>query len=254
RHTENTLCDIAPAPFGDGFVDVQDLTVLAEHLFEDYRLIAHWELDETEGSAAQDSVGDNDGILHGHPLWQPAGGKVGGTLEFDGMDDYVSIPFILNPAKTSFSVSAWIKGGAPEQVIISQKDAFDGYTTNPGNAWLLTDPSYGRLMTRLMHPPFDPLMSEAGITDDQWHHVSLVYDRVGLQRCLYVDGAEVARDTAFVGGVGSDGGLYIGSRKTLDAGSFWSGLVDDVRLYGGALNNAETRALYAGKERGVAEQ
>jgi hypothetical protein len=33
-HTNNTLCDIAPLPFGDGFVDVKDLIVLAEHLFE----------------------------------------------------------------------------------------------------------------------------------------------------------------------------------------------------------------------------
>jgi len=29
------LCDIGPAPFGDGIVDVQDLIVLAEHLFEE---------------------------------------------------------------------------------------------------------------------------------------------------------------------------------------------------------------------------
>jgi hypothetical protein len=34
-HTDNTLCDIAPLPLGDGFVDVQDLIVLAEHLFEE---------------------------------------------------------------------------------------------------------------------------------------------------------------------------------------------------------------------------
>ncbi len=34
-HTNNTLCDIAPLPLGDGFVDVQDLIVLAEHLFEE---------------------------------------------------------------------------------------------------------------------------------------------------------------------------------------------------------------------------
>jgi len=37
-HTENTFCDIAPAPMGDGFVDVQDLIVLAEHLFEEIPL------------------------------------------------------------------------------------------------------------------------------------------------------------------------------------------------------------------------
>ena len=33
-YTDNSLCDIAPAPMGDGVVDVQDLIVLAEHLFE----------------------------------------------------------------------------------------------------------------------------------------------------------------------------------------------------------------------------
>lgn len=32
--TSDSLCDIAPVPFGDGVVDVQDLIVLAEHLFE----------------------------------------------------------------------------------------------------------------------------------------------------------------------------------------------------------------------------
>jgi hypothetical protein len=28
------LCDIGPMPWGDGVVDVEDLIVLAEHLFE----------------------------------------------------------------------------------------------------------------------------------------------------------------------------------------------------------------------------
>jgi len=35
-HTDNTLCDIAPLPLGDGFVDVKDLIVLSEHLFEEF--------------------------------------------------------------------------------------------------------------------------------------------------------------------------------------------------------------------------
>jgi hypothetical protein len=34
--TDNSLCDIGPTPFGDGIVDVHDLIVLAEHLFEEY--------------------------------------------------------------------------------------------------------------------------------------------------------------------------------------------------------------------------
>ena len=34
--TNNSLCDIGPMPWGDGIVDVQDLIVLAEHLFEEF--------------------------------------------------------------------------------------------------------------------------------------------------------------------------------------------------------------------------
>jgi hypothetical protein len=33
--TDNSLCDIGPTPFGDGVVDVEDLIVLAGHLFEE---------------------------------------------------------------------------------------------------------------------------------------------------------------------------------------------------------------------------
>ncbi len=33
--TDDQLCDIGPMPWGDGIVDVQDLIVLAEHLFEE---------------------------------------------------------------------------------------------------------------------------------------------------------------------------------------------------------------------------
>jgi hypothetical protein len=33
--TDDSLCDIGPMPWGDGIVDVQDLVVLAEHLFEE---------------------------------------------------------------------------------------------------------------------------------------------------------------------------------------------------------------------------
>jgi len=234
--TNEPLCDIGPMPWGDGIVDVQDLIVLAEHLFEDYRLIAHWKLDETEGSTAQDSVGDNDGTLNGDPLWQPAGGRVDGALEFDGTDDYVSTPFVLNPGTGQFSVFAWIKGGAPGQVIVSQT----GGSMFFGATWLGTDPSYGKFMTRLTDPQ-PPLQSDFVITDGQWHHIGLVWDR--LFRHLYVDGAEVAEDATQLVEVPSDGGLYIGAGKILDAGSFFSGLIDDVRIYNEALSAEEIAAL-----------
>jgi hypothetical protein len=35
--------------------------------------------------------------------------------------------------------------------------------------------------------------------------------------------------------VGSKGGLYIGASKNLETGTFFSGLIDDVRIYNRAI-------------------
>jgi hypothetical protein len=229
-----SLCDIGPVPWGNGIVDVQDLIVLAEHLLPVF--LAHWELDETEGSIACDSVGGHDGTLNGNPLWQPAGGKIDGALQLDGIDDYLSADFTWNIWKMKISATAWIKGGAPGQVIISQADG-----TGYGASWLYTDSSSGKLATRLMDPQ-PALVSESVITDGTWHHVGLVCD--GPYRYLYVDGAEVAKDAAALSyTMPCDGCLYLGTSKTLDAGSFFSGMIDDVRIYNKALTADEIAAL-----------
>jgi hypothetical protein len=181
--------------------------------------------------------------LNGEPIWQPADGKMAGAMQVDGINDYVSTDFTLNPVNGPFSVFAWIKGGASGQVIISQTDVTVGRNTVLGSTWLGTDPSNGKLMTTLMEFPHGPLQSEFVVTDGQWHHVGLVYDIDGLQRHLYVDGVEVARDTDMVGPVASDGSLYLGAGKNLDVGSFFSGLIDDVRIYPLALNAEKIEAL-----------
>jgi Tol biopolymer transport system component len=237
------LCDIGPTPLGDGIVDVQDLIVLAEHLFEDYRLLAHWTLDEEQGSIAYDSTSQYDADLHGEPVWQPLGGKVAGALELDGVDDYVSTPFVLNPADGSFSVFAWVKGGTPGQVIISQADAEGQSAIESGGTWLGISQSDGRLMTGLMDIFFGPLESELVVADEQWHHVGLIYDYTTMKRHLYVDSTEVAIDDGIVAGVQSTDGLYIGAGQTLNTASFFSGLIDDVRIYNAALTAEQIAAL-----------
>ncbi len=113
---EEPAFDIAPLPFGDGMVDAQDLDVLMSHWEQpvyDPTLLAHWALDEIEGMFATDSVGTNDGIVVGNPLWQPDGGHANGALECDGIDDMIILKPVLNPEDGPFSVFAWIKGGAP---------------------------------------------------------------------------------------------------------------------------------------------
>jgi hypothetical protein len=222
-----SLCDIGPMPWGDGVVDVLDLTVLAEHLFEEDGLLGYWRLDEAEGDIAYNIVSDNHGVLNGNPTWQPDSGQVGGALQFDGIDDCISTDFILNPADSSFSVFAWIKGGEPGQVILSQTG---------GANWLSIDPSEGDLMTELVPPTtratLPPLVSETQITNGNWHHIGFVWN--GACRSLYVDGIVVAEDIQS-NLAGSSNCLYIGAGNNLDAGTFFSGLIDDVRMYNRAV-------------------
>jgi len=215
------LVDIGPAPFGDNMIDVNDLVVLAEYLFTEPGLIAHWKLDETEGIVARDSAGLNDANLISDPLWQPDTGIVDGALQFDGADDYLDIDFILNPTEEFFSVFAWIKGGAAGQVILSQAI---------GSNWLGADPSEGNLMTELKSTgrAGKPLQSQTSITGDIWHRIGLVRD--GSLRTLYVDGVVAAEDTQDNLG-GSDSGLYIGTGRSMESGTFFSGMIDDVRIY-----------------------
>jgi hypothetical protein len=132
----------------------------------------------------------------------------------------------LNPADGPFSVLAWVKGGAPGQVVISQQ---------AGINWLMTD-AEGKLMTELRYTrgrtPQWPLLSQMVITDGEWHRVGFVWD--GVYRALYVDDTLVAED-AQPGLSGSLGGLHIGCGSDLAAGTFWSGMIDDVRIYSRAM-------------------
>ena len=56
----------------------------------------------------------------------------------------------------------------------------------------------------------------------------------GSNRILYVDDLDVAKDTQAQFS-GSAEGLYIGAGKNLEPGSFFSGLIDDVRIYDRAV-------------------
>ncbi len=220
--TDESLCDIGPTPLGDGIVDVEDLKVLAGHLFEevnDLTLVAHWALDEVEGMFAADSAGDNDGYALGDPVWMPAGGIVDGALQLDGVDDYVLTGFVPDPKEGPFSVLTWIKDGAPGQAVLSQMG---------GANWLCADASDGNLMTELKDPGGDPLLSNTIITDGEWHRIGLIWD--GSNRILYVDGVMVAEDTQ-EGLESSSNGLYIGTGKAMAPGTYFSGLIDDVRIY-----------------------
>ena len=113
-----------------------------------------------------------------------------------------------------------MKDGLPGQVILSQ---------DRGTNWLCVDEFTGSLKTELMLARGGrALTAQTAITDGDWHRVGLTWD--GQNRCLYVDDVMVANDMQ-INLPQSLGRLFIGAGKQRDARTFWSGLIDDVRIY-----------------------
>jgi hypothetical protein len=112
-------------------------------------------------------------------------------------------------------------------VIISQAD---------GANWLVIDAVTGTLATELVAPAgrftVSPLVSDTILTDDTWHRIAFTWD--GALRTLYVDDMVVAADVQD-SLAGCSGDLIIGCDKAMTPGSFWEGLIDDVRIYNRAV-------------------
>jgi acyl-CoA thioesterase-1 len=225
------LFDVAPVPNGDDLIDSRDLGGLARFWMSYPGIVAHWKFDEAQGEVAHDSLGRLSGTVHGSAIWQPDAGRIGGALSFDGVDDYVSAGAPLNPGAGPFTVFVWVKGGRPGQVIFSQSNK-----TGTGEVWLGTDAATGAVLTRLTDGSriTQPLISQAVITDGVWHSLRLAWD--GSGRHLHVDGQEVAADKRKLNPLrSSDADFYMGAGKDLEAGSFWGGLLDDIRFYNRAV-------------------
>ncbi|MHC4533192.1 MAG: S8 family serine peptidase [Planctomycetota bacterium] len=235
------LGDIAPAAKRDAVLDDNDIelmmqymgTVIPEMPAHDPNLIGHWKLDEMEGTVTYgiyDIYGErmSAGEVHGNALWLPDGGISGGALELDGIDDYISTTISIEPTEGNFSVFAWIKGGAGGEVIISQEGGVNWLMADDADGGLRTDLKVPAVTGRGPKPAGPPLIAAVSVTDGDWHRVAFVRD--GIERILYVDDVEVARDTA-ENLEPASGVLNIGTGATMEAGTYWSGLIDDVQIY-----------------------
>ena len=193
-------------------------------------LTAHYPM---EGNA-NDIAGTNHGTLSGGPVF--TAGKIGQAIQFDGLDDYVDCG--TAPAldiRDAITVSCWIKVAAFTknwEAILAKGD--NSYrmsrsaTTGNSIHFGCNGPTGGNLD------------ATAIVTDNNWHHVALVYD--GVNKLIYIDGREDAR-VASTGRINlSTNPLWIGNNSGSTARQL-GGLVDDVRIYSRALSEAEVAGL-----------
>jgi hypothetical protein len=198
-----------------------------------------------------DSAGANQGTAFGSPTYVM--GKIGQAIMLDGLDDYVAIDNFsyASQGHTEITVSAWIRTAVEGNQIIVSFDRneywrleINGDGGGPGEAaW--------DVMTDTGQVDYE---SSGGSTtcvdDDQWHHVAGVFDNGTVT--LYIDGNP--QRSAFGGatfGTGTPrfGYVGLGSESTefnlepRTPASYFTGAVDDVRIYDRALTDAEVAGL-----------
>jgi len=209
-------------------------------------MIALWKFDEAEGNIAADSSENNlVGTLIGNPQWQPTGGKVGGALEFDGIDDYIDFwsDANLNIAN-AVTIAAWIKlsGPAEDQKIVSNQDnSAGGYKFGVYSNKIeleIRDSGNTATMNRYVDGGTD---LQPGV----WYHVMCVYSQGSYIR-TYVNGNLDRELITAVVLAPTSGTLKIGREPFMDA-YFYNGLIDELSIYNYALSEADVAAIYSGK-------
>lgn len=170
-------------------------------------------------------------------------GNVNSAYSFDGVDDYIDYGY--SPAfspSNAITISAWIKRnlGGSACIVCRLDDYYTrAYYLAFWGDWLQMEVSEdGGIDNRLLnnwypHP----------VTDTNWHHVAGVYG--GSTITLYFDGVVAAGGEIWGDASSIDQNL---SRLLIgfdlaDNGSYFSGSIDEVRIYDRALSQSEIAEL-----------
>lgn len=201
--------------------------------------IAQWNLDETSGGTATDSVGSNDGTLVNFTADEAttdgAAANTGSAFDLNGTDEYIDCGTGLSlPAAGSISFwsdsfatgnRSYVAKGLNNQVQVFHESSNLKLRVGAGTS----DLNYGAAIA-------------AG-----WHHVVATWDSgTGF---LYIDGAQIA--TGSVNSTPSNSGSQrwwigqFGSGSPI-GGYYLNGGIDQVRIHNSALSLSEVESLYSG--------
>lgn len=210
-------------------------------------LIAHYPLD---GHARDVSGNQRHGVGHSTTATADRFGNSGRATWFDGTRSYVSVTN-YQPAEYTgvLSVSVWSRGlacdacgGSLSGLVGMGSVAPFGLAIDDGDRLFFRVVTGGE-WTNL-------LADDVAIDDTQWHHYAAVFAPGEFVR-LYLDGSLVAEETVGIPWVIDESplDLWIGtrahSRNELVPFFYFSGAMDDVRLYDRVLWPDEVDLLAA---------
>ena len=198
-------------------------------------LVAAYGFEETTGTAVTDSSGSgNAGTIAG--ATRSASGKYGRALSFDGVNDLVTVPHAASLSlTTNLTLEAWVRpaaiSGKWRTVLMKERTggmAFALYAVAD-----LPRPSANVFASGSEIDAIGP----AQLPLNTWSHLAMTYDSITMR--LYVNDQVATRPlTSPV--VTATGAVRIGGNNIWP--EWFSGLIDEVRVYSRALTAAEVAA------------
>ena len=197
-------------------------------------LVAAYGFGEASGSSALDkTTNNNDGTLAAG-VTRTAAGRFGNAVVFNGVDGIVTIPSTASLDMTSaFTLEAWVNpsaAGGWRTVVMKQSSGGHTYVlySDTGSS----GPS-GHVQTSSDRTATTP----APLALNTWAHVAAVSDGTTLR--VLVNGQQTASVSVLAGVVSSTAPLGIGGN--LVWGEYFAGTIDEVRIYRGALTDAQVQ-------------
>ncbi len=209
---------------------------------QDPDLVASYNLDSVSTNTVADQSGNgHDGVVSGAT---PTTGKVGGALDFDGNDDFVSINS-FNIGGNQLSLAAWIRADdfdTADARVISKATGVG----EQDHIWMLSTVSDGGIKPRFRlktGSTTHTLVGTQTLSANTWYHIAAIYD--GSNMRLYIDGIEKGSMHKTGNIANSSAGIRIGDNPIEDR--HFDGKIDDVNLYSKALSLVEITALKNGE-------
>jgi|GEM_PF-2053812 len=215
-------------------------------------LVGHWPFENT----ATDTSGSwNNGNVSG-AAW--TAGKIGEALSFNGTNSSVNVgnAQILNRERENFTLTAWFKSSSTG---IHQRILSKGFWGNTAGylLWYEAGAVAFGIGGNGQQQNATLATTGGGLGDNNWHHVAVVVNRSAQTIQLYVDGTarSLTKSSGYCGTATGTTTLSIAGCPFLAASSndpftigsynggyeFFSGAIDDVRVYARALSAADIK-------------
>lgn len=201
-------------------------------------LIGWWPFDDEAATPTDFSGSGNNGTWNGAGVHTTTTSKVGGRAgNFNGSNDYVSVPDVPSLNLSTFSIMAWIRPSdvsGDTMVVAKGNGSVRNYAMQLGNGSPYLQSTFGG------PSQWQSLSFGYTQTVNTWTHLVATFD--GTTMNTYVNGAlsrtgarGTPDTTSTIMAIGRLGGA---------SSDYFPGVIDDVRIYSRALSAAEVLAIY----------